>query len=109
MKHSDSIVLDGITYVRKEEPTPVKKRREFWIYEWVESELWAVASDDPLKNHFHRSEAKTHIHVREVLDGEITITKEQVLNAMNHFKPSVFDGVGNALFNKFCKELGFKE
>lgn len=102
---ADSYIINGVKYVRQQADSkmeePQKKAREFWVRE-----------NGTTMGSFFSILSFPHpgcIHLREVLPGEVTITREQVLNSMNHFKPSIFDWVGNALFNKFCIELGFKE
>jgi len=105
MKHSDEIVLDGVTYVRKEEPKKPVERREFTVLQHGHANrgLLTVLEHAPFKRY---PLGILRIDVREVLEGEISFTLEQLTELWK--KHSEKSGYYTYNFNDLCKMLGFK-
>ena len=86
---------------KKEEP---KKAQEFWISPYdIKRMIGPYIFEWPVDE---------CIHVREILPGEIVVTREQLAKVWDkyiHLKGDFFTADFSADFIEFCKELGFKD
>lgn len=99
---NNEIVVDGVTYVRKEEPKE-KVAREFWLFkvETVNGGYWNVETK-PVSE--RGTSFDCEIHVREVMAGEVVVTREKLLNIWKENSIG-----GDRSFNRVCAALGFKD
>jgi len=86
-----------------------KERREFYIVE--DNDGAREQFDYPPSTMMSTSKL---FYVKEVLPNDIgpftpQEAREWILRGMQDLPNTVFDGVGNALFNKYCKALGLGE
>lgn len=102
----DKITIDGVKYVREEKPVK-KVAREFWIefgcseFEYGYVPDCSLHDEEPYINAGY-----TKIHVREVLPGEVTITKERFTEVL---QSTGFDIRNSKSLSFIMDKMGFKE